>query len=92
MRKGEILGLAGLVGAGRTETARAIFGADAKTSGEIYIHGRKEISEKPRQAIKEGIAYIPEDARKKHGALLGMSIRENISLSVSKDIAKAGFG
>ncbi len=90
VRKGEILGLAGLVGAGRTETARAIFGADAKTSGEIYIHGRKRDIRKPRQAIKEGIAYIPED-RKKHGALLGMSIRENISFICIKDIAKAGF-
>lgn len=90
VRKGEILGLAGLVGAGRTETARAIFGADAKTSGEIYIHGCQRDIRKPRQAIKEGIAYIPED-RKKHGALLGMSIRENISFICIKDISKVGF-
>lgn len=73
VHKGEILGLAGLVGAGRTETARAIFGADPKSSGEIKIHGKKVSIHNPKDAIKDGIALIPED-RKKHGALLDMTI------------------
>lgn len=90
LRKGEILGLAGLVGAGRTETARAIFGADAKSSGEIRVHGKKVEIHKPKDAIKEGIALIPED-RKKHGALLDMTIRDNISFIVIKELSKGGF-
>lgn len=90
LRKGEILGLAGLVGAGRTETARAIFGADAKSSGEICVHGKKVEIHKPKDAIREGIALIPED-RKKHGALLDMTIRDNISFIVIKELSRAGF-
>lgn len=90
VRKGEILGLAGLVGAGRTETARAIFGADPKASGTVLVHGKKTDIRSPRQAIKEGLAYIPED-RKKHGALLGMTIRDNISFICVREISKAGF-
>ncbi len=90
VHKGEILGLAGLVGAGRTETARAIFGADPKLAGKIIVHGKEKNITCPRVAIAEGIAYIPED-RKKHGALLGMSIRENISFIAIKDISRLGF-
>lgn len=90
VHKGEILGLAGLVGAGRTETARAIFGADPKSSGEIKIHGKKVSIHNPKDAIKDGIALIPED-RKKHGALLDMTIRDNISFIAVKSISKAGF-
>lgn len=90
VRKGEILGLAGLVGAGRTETARAIFGADPKSAGSIFIHGEEKQITCPRVAIAEGIAYIPED-RKKHGALLEMSIRENISFIAVKRISRLGF-
>jgi ribose transport system ATP-binding protein len=86
VRAGEILGLAGLVGAGRTETARAIYGADPY-SGDIYIDGKKVNIEKPKDGIREGIALIPED-RKKHGALLELSIRENISFISIKDISK----
>lgn len=89
VRSGEILGLAGLVGAGRTETARAIFGADPISSGEIYVHGEKVRIQKPQDAIDKGIAYIPED-RKKHGVLLEMSIRENTSFIALKSISKAG--
>lgn len=88
LRKGEILGLAGLVGAGRTEIARAIYGADAISSGEIIINGKKAHITKPADGIKNGIALIPED-RKKHGVLLGMSIRDNISFISIKDISKA---
>lgn len=88
LRKGEILGLAGLVGAGRTETARAIYGADAVSSGEIIINGKKVHITKPADGIKNRIALIPED-RKNHGVLLGMSIRDNISFISIKDISKA---
>lgn len=90
VHRGEILGLAGLVGAGRTETARAIFGADPRSSGRIIIHGVEKNITCPHAAISEGIAYIPED-RKRHGALLEMSIRENISFIAIKDISKFGF-
>ena len=89
VRSGEILGLAGLVGAGRTETARAIFGADQISSGEIYVRGEKVLIQKPQDAIDNGIAYIPED-RKKHGVLLEMSIRENTSFIALKSISKVG--
>lgn len=90
VHRGEILGLAGLVGAGRTETARAIFGADRKSSGRVLIRGTEVNISKPKDAIKQGIALIPED-RKKHGALLEMTIRDNISFICVKDISKAGF-
>ena len=86
VRKGEILGLAGLVGAGRTETARAIYGADWHT-GEIFIEGKKADIHSPKEGIGNGIALIPED-RKKHGVLLDMSIRENISFISLGSISK----
>lgn len=88
VRKGEVLGLAGLVGAGRTETARAIFGADPVTSGEVWIDGKQVHIKCPKDAIKNGIALIPED-RKRHGVLLDMSIRDNISFIAVKDISTA---
>ena len=88
VRKGEILGLAGLVGAGRTETARAIFGADPITSGEIWIDGKQVHIRNPKDAIKNGIALIPED-RKRHGVLLDMTIRDNISFIAVKSISTA---
>lgn len=78
LHRGEILGLAGLVGAGRTETARAIFGADIKSRGNIKINGKPVNIKKPGDGIREGIALIPED-RKKHGVLMEMTIRDNIS-------------
>lgn len=87
LRKGEILGFAGLVGAGRTEVMRAIFGADKKITGEIYIHGRKTEIKRPADAIKNGIGLIPED-RKGQGVSLTMSVRENISLIKLKDICR----
>lgn len=88
VKKGEILGIAGLVGAGRTETARAIFGADPISSGEIRINGKKVHIKNPKDAIKNGLALIPED-RKKHGVLLDMSIRDNISFIAVKEISSA---
>lgn len=77
LRRGEILGFAGLVGAGRTEVARAIFGADAYNSGAIYIDGEMADIKSPRDAIQKGIMYLTED-RKTMGLFLPMMMRENI--------------
>lgn len=76
---GEIVGIAGLMGAGRTETTRAIFGIDPKTSGEIILDGKTVKIEKPKDAIKLGIVLAPED-RKKDGLCTKLSIRDNIAL------------
>ena len=77
--EGEIVGIAGLMGAGRTETTRAIFGADPKESGEIIMDGRMLTINKPMDAIKAALVLVPED-RKKDGLCTKLSIRENISL------------
>jgi ribose transport system ATP-binding protein len=78
-RRGEIIGFAGLVGAGRTEVARAIFGADPIDSGEIRVRGKRVRIRSPRDAVREGIAYLSED-RKRFGLLLGMDVETNIVL------------
>lgn len=77
--EGEIVGIAGLMGAGRTETTRAIFGIDPKESGEIILDGREVKISKPLDAIKEGIVLAPED-RKKDGLCTKLSVRENMGL------------
>ncbi|HEY6236269.1 MAG TPA: sugar ABC transporter ATP-binding protein [Candidatus Elarobacter sp.] len=77
---GEIVGLAGLVGAGRTEIVRAIAGADVPTKGEISVDGKRVVVRSPRSAIAAGIALITED-RKAQGLVLGMSVRENTTLA-----------
>lgn len=77
--EGEIVGVAGLMGAGRTETTRAIFGVDPKESGEIYLEGKKVEINKPMDAIKAGIVLAPED-RKKDGLCTKLSIRQNLAL------------
>lgn len=77
--EGEIVGIAGLMGAGRTETTRAIFGVDAKESGEIILDGKSIIINRPMDAIKAGIVLAPED-RKKDGLCTKLSIKENIAL------------
>ena len=87
IRKGEVLGLGGLVGAGRTELAEMIFGAVKKTSGKIIFKGEEINPKTPRQAINHGIALVPED-RKRHGALLGNSIKNNINMPIYKKISK----
>lgn len=87
---GEVLGFAGLVGAGRTETSRAIFGADPKDSGQIFIDGKEVTISKPIDAIRAGIALIPED-RKKDGLCTALSIRDNIALPNLDEICKGGF-
>ncbi len=80
LKKGEILGFAGLMGAGRTEVARAIFGADHIDSGEIYVMGQKANIKSPRDAVKYGIGYLSED-RKRYGLALGMDVETNVVLA-----------
>jgi ribose transport system ATP-binding protein len=79
LRKGEILGFAGLMGAGRTEVARAIFGADPIDSGEIRIHGKVQSIKSPTDAVRLGLAYLSED-RKRFGVVTRMSVRDNITM------------
>jgi ribose transport system ATP-binding protein len=79
-RRGEIIGFAGLVGAGRTEVARAIFGADPVDSGEIRVRGKKVRIRSPHDAVQHGIAYLSED-RKRFGLNLGMDVETNIVLA-----------
>ena len=87
LRKGEILGLGGLIGAGRTETVRAIFGADDLQSGEILLNNKPLVIKNPKEAIKNRIGLIPED-RKNHGVLLGLSVRVNVSLACLPELSK----
>ncbi len=88
LRKGEVLGLGGLVGAGRTELAQLIFGAAEKTAGKIIFNGKEINPKSPREAIDIGIALVPED-RKRHGALLDISVKNNISMPIYKRISTA---
>ena len=92
VRRGEILGVAGLMGSGRTETMRAIFGADRAESGRIYLSGEKEAAkiDSPRDAVRSGIALLTED-RKEQGLLLPLSIRRNISLMRLNDVSRFGW-
>lgn len=80
LHKGEILGFSGLMGAGRTETARALFGADKKESGDIYINDKKVEINNPEQAVAAGLSYLSED-RKRFGIVLKKSIAENSTLT-----------
>ena len=79
LHEGEIVGIAGLMGAGRTETTRAIFGVDPKETGEIYLDGKPVKITCPMDAIKAGIVLVPED-RKKDGLCVNLSVRDNIAL------------
>jgi len=87
---GEILGIGGLLGAGRTELARILFGADKAESGKIFVHGNQVEIKTPKHAVSFGIAYVPED-RKHHGAILSLPINWNITLPILKRISKMGF-
>lgn len=80
LRKGEILGFSGLMGAGRTETARAIFGADPKESGDIYINGKKVTINNPQDAVACGIGYLSED-RKRYGIVVQKTVAENSTMA-----------
>lgn len=90
LRKGEILGFSGLMGSGRTEVARAIYGADEVESGEVFVNGEKVNITTPAQAVKQGICYLSED-RKRYGLLLDKSVAENSVLSSLDDYIKAGW-
>jgi rhamnose transport system ATP-binding protein len=90
VRAGEIVGIAGLVGSGRSETAQVIFGILPAQSGEILIEGKPVTISRPAQAVAHGIAYVPED-RGTQGLIKQMSIRENISLSVLNDLSTSTF-
>lgn len=87
---GQVLGFAGLVGAGRTETMRAIFGADPIDGGKIYIHGKETKVKSPAQAIQAGIAFLTED-RKGQGLVLSQTIRMNLTLANMKGFSKGLF-
>ncbi|GFI36397.1 ribose import ATP-binding protein RbsA [Lachnospiraceae bacterium] len=87
IHRGEILGLGGLVGAGRTELAQLIFGAAAKESGKMIYKGMEINPKSPREAIDLGIALVPED-RKRHGAMLGISIKNNINMPIYEKNSK----
>ncbi len=79
IRSGEIVGLTGLMGAGRTETARLLFGIDAPDRGKVWVDGREVRVRHPADAIREGIAFVTEN-RKEEGLVLSLSVRENLSL------------
>jgi ribose transport system ATP-binding protein len=90
LRRGEIVGLGGLVGAGRTELARALFGADKIAKGELWINGRNITSHSCRNSIELKVGFLPED-RKSEGLLLNFSIKNNISLPSLKHFNRFGF-
>ncbi len=90
LKRGEILGFAGLMGAGRTEVARAIFGADPIDSGEIEVHGKRQVIHSPKEAVRLGLAYLSED-RKHFGLVTGMSVGDNITMASWPRFLKAGF-
>jgi ABC-type sugar transport system ATPase subunit len=90
LARGEVLGLFGLVGSGRTELARAIFGAEPPTSGEIVLNGHPYQPETPRAAVEAGIAYLTED-RKRDGLVMACSIRDNASLASLADMSQWGI-
>lgn len=90
LRKGEILGFSGLMGAGRTETARAIFGADPKESGDIYINGQKVEINSPEDAVKCGIGYLSED-RKRYGIVVQKTVAENSTMATLEKYMKGLF-
>ena len=90
LRKGEILGFAGLMGAGRTEVARALYGADRKQTGEILINGNPVKIKTPSQAVKHGICYLSED-RKRYGLMLQKSVTENSAIASVDDFITAGL-
>lgn len=87
VNKGEILGVSGLMGAGRTELAKTIFGALRKDSGEMLLSGKRVDIKSPEHAIREGISYVSED-RKRDGLLLGLSVKKNMSISALKSLSR----
>jgi rhamnose transport system ATP-binding protein len=90
VQAGEVFGLAGLVGAGRTELARMLFGLTPVDTGEIWLHGKREEIISPRDAMEHGIAYVPED-RRKHGVVLDMPVAQNVTLAAHRRIFPGGW-
>ena len=85
VRAGEIVGLAGLVGAGRTELARVLFGITPADAGEILLNGQRVTIRSPQEAVAHGIAYVPED-RRRHGVILEMPIAHNMTMAIHRRI------
>jgi rhamnose transport system ATP-binding protein len=90
LHEGEILGLAGLVGAGRTEVAQVLFGIDQAESGEVWLKGKKVRIRSPQHAMEYGIAYVPED-RHLHGLVMNFSIAANVTLPILHQISRLGL-
>src|SRR5439155_15140388 len=90
LRRGEILCLTGLVGAGRTELARVLFGLDPIDSGQVLLHGSSILVRNPAHAIEHGIAYLPED-RRRHGVVSEMPLAANITLASLKRVGRFGW-
>ena len=90
VRRGEILGFAGLVGAGRSEVAQAIFGLDPAATGRVFVHGQELPLASVTRALRAGIGFLPED-RKRLGLVLTMNCRENTSLAVLRRLSIGGF-
>ena len=90
VRRGEIVGLSGLVGAGRSEVARVLAGIDPAGRGTILLHGKPYRPRSPADAIRSGVVYFPED-RKAQGLVLGMRIRENVTLPILRRLSRSGF-
>ena len=90
LHKGEILGFSGLMGAGRTETARALFGADPKEGGKIYVNGQEVDIKNPMDAVKYGIGYLSED-RKRYGIVVGKSVAENTTMATMDEFMSGLF-
>jgi ABC-type sugar transport system ATPase subunit len=90
VRAGEVLGLAGLVGAGRSELARALFGLDPDVTGTVQVDGRPVRLANPSQAMRHGIGLVPED-RKRQGLVLSMSATSNVTLAILTALARFGF-
>ena len=89
-RAGEILGIAGLIGAGRTELARLLFGLTPADSGTIELHGTKVKIDSPGRAVSLGIAYVPED-RRRHGVVMEMSVVANMTLAILRELSRFGI-
>lgn len=87
LKKGEILGLGGLVGAGRTEFVEMLFGRARAKRGELYLHGKRFSARSPKDSVKKGISLVPED-RKQHGLILGMSVKANLTLAVLRRLSR----
>jgi rhamnose transport system ATP-binding protein len=90
VRAGEVVSLAGLVGAGRTELARVLFGLTTADSGQIILNGQRVTISSPQEAVAHGIAYVPED-RRRHGVILEMPIAQNMTMAIHRRLFSGGW-